>query len=447
MAAQARKAVSPCRATRRWVSACRSSRCPSGCPRRSSRISTAIPSIHATICTTPTSARRNRNTREREGGAGAARGRCAPRSASSCAAGDCTSSCRLSRASKTSSISSPRSSTSPERSGGPVRHRGLPAAARSAPSIARRDARSRRHRSERPSVIELGGARREHAALYEEARLTRLGTEKFMLDGRHTGTGGGNHMTLGGATTADSPFLRRPDLLRSLVTYWQNHPALSYLFSRACSSGRRARRRASTRRATTGCTSSRSPFSRWTGASGGRGERLPVARRPAAAALPRRSDGQHAPRRILDRQALLARSPTGRLGLAGVARVRDAAASAHGARSGAARARIGGPVLERAVPRQLVSLGHATARPLDAAALRPAGPPRRGHRSRAAGYALREEWFAPFFEFRFPRYGTVTYAGVTLELRQAIEPWHVLGEEIAGTGTSRSVDRRSSACR
>jgi uncharacterized protein (DUF2126 family) len=111
------------------------------------------------------------------------------------------------------------------------RARRLPAAARPAPENAAGHARPGRHRSQHPPGHNWGELVDHTEFLYKIAHETRLSAEKFMTDGRHTGTGGGNHFVLGGATPADSPFLRKPEVLASLIAYWHNHPSLSYLFS------------------------------------------------------------------------------------------------------------------------------------------------------------------------------------------------------------------------
>ena len=271
--------------------------------------------------------------------------------------------------------------------------------------------------------------------LYEVAREEGLATEKFMLDGRHIGTGGGNHVVMGGIEVPDSPFLRRPDLLKSLLGFWQNHPSLSYLFSGlfigpSSQHPRIDEARQDSLNELDIAFSQISPFKETPPWLTDRLFRNILADMTGNTHRTEFSiDKMYAPEAIGGRRGLVEfrafeMPPHAQMSLAQTLLMRSALAA----------------FWQKPYERRLVRWG---ARLHDEFMLR--HYVEQDLRDALAtlgefGFPVPAEWFAPHLEFRFPGIGSVAAHGAQLELTHALEPWHVLGEDPAAGGTVRYVD-------
>ncbi len=281
--------------------------------------------------------------------------------------------------------------------------------------------------------------------LYDAAFETRLSTEKFMLDGRHVGTGGGNHFVLGAETALDSPFLRRPDLLASMIGYWHNHPALSYLFSGMFIGPTSQAPR---------IDEARNESVYEIEIAFGEIARLSAQPRVAGAAAPAPwvidrilrnlltdvTGNTHRAEFCIDK-LYSPDSATGRLGLL---EMRAFEMPPH------ARMSLTQQLLMRALIARFWKV------PYRPAALKRWGTELHDRfmlpyfiwndlqdvaaELKESGYAVQTDWFAPHFDARFPKLGDFTASGVKVAVRLALEPWNVLGEEGSPGGTVRYVD-------
>jgi uncharacterized protein (DUF2126 family)/transglutaminase-like putative cysteine protease len=271
--------------------------------------------------------------------------------------------------------------------------------------------------------------------LYEVAREVGLATEKFMLDGRHVGTGGGNHVVMGGATPEQSPFLRRPDLLKSMLGFWHNHPSLSFLFSGlfigpSSQHPRIDEAREDSLNELEIAFSQVQPYK----------ETPPwVVDRLFRNILADMTGNGHRTEFCIDKMY----APAGGSGRRGLVEFRAFEMPPHAEMSAAQVLLMRSAVAafwEKPYERRLIRWGTRLHDEFLLPHYAEADFKEVLEELGSYGFPLQREWFDPHMEFRFPQVGEIVARDMRVELRHALEPWHVLGEEQTSGGTARYVD-------